>query len=235
MSEKANYLFFSMLCVLILLIGVAIGWFAKPAEIRVVTVTQKEYEKVEVRDNSQKPVSVEVKQVPREIVIPQYKPSPTPAETLTDSELPKGVPNDKTYWIWVKKSECSAYLMKGRGLCQTFQCATSREESKWSTPVGWYHVSRVAYSPSWNPSSEVRAEYGLPMSGRIPADDSRNALGPVWMPFAESPSLGLHGNNDATRIGTRDTHGCVSFENKDALAIAQIFSMQKSRPVYVED
>jgi len=85
------------------------------------------------------------------------------------------------------------------------------------TPPGLYLIEDKSIDPTWYP----------PDGGVIPAGDARNALGSRWMGFTQGgrdTSLGIHGTNDPSTIGTNSSAGCIRMHNSD---VEQLFMIAR--------
>ncbi len=167
------------------------------------------------------------------------KESVSPAQPVL-SRVPVNRSVSDQFWIRVDKSDLRAYVMDGDSVVFDYPIASGRDSDPTGddfTPVGDFEVIRIAHQKEWNPSPRIREECRLadptfPMSGPIAGGDHRNALGEYWIGI-NVPAIGLHGNNDQTRIGKRVTHGCVSFYNDEIAVLARI--AQNGRKVSIQE
>ena len=114
------------------------------------------------------------------------------------------------YTIVVRISQNKLYLYKGFQLAKTYPVATAMPG--FTTPLGdWQIVNKVA-NPTWvNPAPNGWAS-GMPAT--IPPGPG-NPLGTRAM-YLNAPGIRIHGEFDASSIGTYASHGCIRMTVSDS-------------------
>lgn len=113
------------------------------------------------------------------------------------------------------------YFPEGKDEVVTYPIAIGRDG--WNTPVTRTHVGELRKDPVWyvpETIRQARAKDGVELPKKMePGPD--NPLGKYAMRLATS-SYQIHGTNDTTVIGRRDTSGCIRMFPEDIKALFNV-------------
>ncbi|MCH2100789.1 MAG: L,D-transpeptidase family protein [Planctomycetes bacterium] len=93
-------------------------------------------------------------------------------------------------------------VFAGERPIRIYPCSVGRPGEE--TPLGNFTLEICETNPVY---------YGV--TPAVPYGNPENPLGDRWMGFKEKTSYGIHGTNDESTIGTRETEGCVRMHNSD--------------------
>lgn len=104
--------------------------------------------------------------------------------------------------IIVNKTDNTLLLLNRGKFFKRYRVRTGKDS--WRTPTGIYPIRTKKKNPTWNKPGGRSYEPG----------DPENALGSRWMAFMND-SIGIHGCNDPSTIGTYASQGCVGMLNEE--------------------
>lgn len=130
-------------------------------------------------------------------------------------------PTDKE-WIVINKTNRILTFYRGNEVIKKYPIAQGKEPS--FTPEGKFTIANKMVNPRWG-----GAGIAAPVAGGSP----NNPLGYRWMglSYRGGGSIGIHGNNSPTSIGTNASLGCIRMINSD---VEELFELVKLNiPVWV--
>lgn len=125
-------------------------------------------------------------------------------------------------WIAINKTKRILTLYKGKEVLKKYPIAQGKHPSY--TPEGKYTIVNKIINPRWG-----GAGIAEPVAGGSP----KNPLGYRWMgiSYKGGGSIGIHGNNSPTSIGTDVSLGCIRMINSDVEELFQLVEL--NIPVWI--
>ncbi|SNT16898.1 L,D-transpeptidase catalytic domain [Anaerovirgula multivorans] len=130
-------------------------------------------------------------------------------------------PTDKE-WIVINKTKRILTYYRGKEVIKKYPIAQGKNPSY--TPEGKFTIVNKMVNPRWG-----GAGIATPVAGGSP----ENPLGYRWMgvSYKGGGSIGIHGNNSPTSIGTNASLGCIRMINSD---VEELFEVVKLNiPVWI--
>ena len=128
------------------------------------------------------------------------------------SEVLEGA-TDPGQAIYVNTTTCELYLYESGEVTFNVPCSPGMDD--YETPTGDFYLSYKELDPTWvNPGSD----WAKDMPDTIePGDD--NPMGRAKLALSYGNGIFIHGTNNLSALGSRDSHGCIRIANDNVVKL----------------